>query len=77
MKAETALARINKALFPTPTKMASGAMLDQNAYYELEGALIDLERTGADRVCIETVRRVQKQINEVSNILRAVGARKR
>jgi hypothetical protein len=31
-------------------------MLDADAYYNLEGALIDVRRTGeADKVCINTV----------------------
>lgn len=40
-------------------------------FYELEGALIDLERTGADKICIATVRRIQARIADVSKYARA------
>ncbi len=41
-----------------------------DAYYELEGALIDLKRTGADPVCIRTIERVQAAIAEVAKIVK-------
>ena len=40
-------------------------LVAHDAYYELEGALIDLDRTGADKICIDTIRRVQAQIAAV------------
>jgi hypothetical protein len=68
---EEALKKINDALFPKP-----GLMLDADAYYNLEGALIDMRRSGeADKVCINTVARVQKQISAVSKVLKKMGIR--
>jgi hypothetical protein len=42
---EEALKKINDALFPKPRK-EKGLMLDADAHYNLEGALIDMRRTG-------------------------------
>lgn len=36
-------------------------------YYNLEGALIDLRRQGADKVCIRTIEHVQEKLANVSN----------
>jgi hypothetical protein len=42
---------------------------ERDAIDNLEGALIDLRRTGADPVCIRTVERVQQQIAAVLSII--------
>jgi len=41
-------------------------------YYDLEGALIDLRRQGADEVCIRTIERVQEQLAAVSKRATAI-----
>ena len=72
MDPEDALKAISNALFPPPRK--EGDMLvSGDAYLALEGARIDLTRLGADRVCIRTIGRVQKQIAEVKEILQKAG----
>lgn len=73
MKPEDALDTINKILFPLPTKAKEGVMLDGNAYENLDGARLDLERMGADPVSIRTIERVQKQLAEVLDVLRKAG----
>ncbi|MBY0561528.1 hypothetical protein [Hyphomicrobium sp.] len=75
MKPEKALEKISSALFPTPRKERGGHLIDSDAYYNLEGALIDLKRTKADPVCIKTIERVQKQIHQVSRILIDAGVK--
>jgi len=40
-------------------------------YYELEGALIDLKRQGADPVCIRTIERVQALLATIAKRARA------
>lgn len=42
-----------------------------SAYWELEGALHDLKRTKADKVCIKTIERVQSQIHKALNALKS------
>ncbi len=43
---------------------------ESDAYYNLLGALIDLERMGADSVCIETMKRVNQQILSIHEVLK-------
>lgn len=48
-----------------------------DAIDNLEGALLDLRRTGADRICTQTVARVQRQIVDVAQLAEtALAARK-
>ena len=63
-----ALKGIENALFPAPYKNAEGDNISDDAYYNLEGALYDLKRTGADKVCIHTIERVQEKIFQVHKI---------
>lgn len=74
-KPSAALLAIREALFPKPRKRKDGIMLCADAYYELEGARIDLEHQKADKVCIRTIARVQQQIIAVSKILQREGAK--
>lgn len=73
MKAEDALEKINSALFPPAKKQRDGVMIDSDAYYNLEGAILDLKRLKADAVCIRTIERVQQQILAVSKVLQKAG----
>jgi hypothetical protein len=41
--------------------------ISHDSYYELEGALIDLRREGADKVCLKTIERVQKKLADVGS----------
>jgi hypothetical protein len=72
MKPETALRAINESLSPPP-RTEAGLQVRGDAYWTLSGALIDLERLDADPVCIRTIRRIQEQLKEVSNVLREAG----
>lgn len=73
MNAILALEEIKDVLFARPKQREDGVLVSSDAYYELEGALIDLKRTNADEVCIRTVERVQKQISKVHKILQNAG----
>jgi hypothetical protein len=72
MDPPAALKAVCSALFPPPRKEGD-LLVSGDAYLALEGARIDLERLGASRACIRTVERVQKQLAEVSEILRKAG----
>jgi type VI protein secretion system component VasF len=72
MKPEAALHAINEILSPPP-RMEQGLRVYVDAYGDLAGALMDLERLGADPVCIRTIRRVLRQLEEVSNVLQRAG----
>jgi hypothetical protein len=72
MEPEAALRAISNALFPPPRKEGD-FLVGGGAYWDLEGAGIDLKRMGADPVCIRTIERVQKQLIEVSEILQKAG----
>ena len=74
MNAEAALRAISEILSPPP-RIEDGYQVFGDAYWNLGGALIDLERLGADPVCIRTIRRVQQQLKEVSNVLQRAGYR--
>ena len=72
MKPEAALQAISEILSPPP-RIEDGLRVSGDAYLNLAGALIDLERLGADPVCIRTIRRVQQQLKEVSKLLQRAG----
>ena len=72
MKPEAALHAINEILSPPP-RMERELNVYGDAYWNLAGALIDLERLGADPACIRTIRRVQQQLGEVSDVLQTAG----
>jgi hypothetical protein len=72
MKPEEAFHAISEILSPPP-RMEQGWRVCGDAYWNLAGALIDLERLGADRTCIRTIRRVQQKLKEVSNVLQRAG----
>lgn len=71
LKAKIEAARI--ALHPPRSieKMHDGRSVnvDHDPVYDLEGAIIDLERAGADRVSVETVKRIQSRVSDVLKIL--------
>ena len=73
-KEQEAIASALKALTPdiTVKKSKGGTVMeiDGSAYWNLEGALIDLKRTKADKGCIKTIERVQSQILKAEDILR-------
>lgn len=56
------------AILDPPAHIQDGMNITDNAYYNLEAALIDLRRSGADPVCIRTIERVQKQISDVMQL---------
>jgi len=72
MKPEAALHAINEILSPPP-RIEQGLKVCGDAYWNLAGALMDLERLGADSGCLRTIRRVQQQLKEVSNVLQRAG----
>jgi hypothetical protein len=72
MDPAAALKAISDTLFPPPRKEGD-LLVSSDAYLGLEGARIDLERLGASRVCIRTIEKMQKQLAEVSEILRKAG----
>ena len=72
MEPGAALEAINNALFPPPRKEGDW-LVSGDAYRALEGVRIDLERLGVRRACIVTIEGVQKQLAEVSEILRKAG----
>lgn len=76
MDAFEALRQVREALFPEPVKDGNGYYTDSSAFWNLEGARVDLERLKADRVCINTIKRVQQQLVEAERaIVAALGPR--
>lgn len=63
------LLKVQLALFPKPRKSRDGSYTSSDAYYNLEGALYDLRKSGADRVCIHTVARVVRQLAQAKHAL--------
>lgn len=51
--------------------MGDPVTICHDPYYDLEGAIIDLERTNADAVCIATIRRHQAKICDLVNSIRS------
>jgi len=74
VKPEAALRAINEILSPPP-RIENGLRVFGDAYANLDGARIDLEHLGANPVCIQTIRRVQQQLKEVSDVLEKAGYR--
>jgi hypothetical protein len=72
MEPKAALEAINRALFPPP-RQEQGMMVSADAYENLRGVGIDLERFGGDSVCVRTIERVQQQLLEVAAVLRKAG----
>jgi hypothetical protein len=72
MKPEAALQAISEILSPPP-RIEDELHVQGDAYWNLDGVRIDLERLGADPVCIRTIRRVQQQLKEVSKVLQRAG----
>jgi len=46
-------------------------ILDHNPIYELMGASIDLKRTNADPICIDTIERVMKRLIDFDKATRS------
>jgi len=66
---EDKLKRIAK-IYETRRKLPDGSYSSTHAYYNLEGAIIDLERTGkADAIILGTLRRVRAQLAEIGRVL--------
>jgi hypothetical protein len=53
---------MREALFPEPVQQVDGTFISDDAADNLDGAIIDLERQGADAVCIRTLKRVYDQL---------------
>src|SRR5262245_20572200 len=70
LKSGEALNAISKILFPEPREQ-EGLPVFGDAHWNLVGARIDLERTGADPVCIGTIQRVQQQARRGKNPARS------
>ena len=69
MTPEERLRRIDDIL-ETVTPLPDGTFRSTHARHNLEGALIDMERTGkADEVCFRTIRRVCKQLADIEIII--------
>jgi hypothetical protein len=69
MTAEEKLAKI-AAIYNTETKSADGTVSMTHAYYNIEGAIIDLDRSGkADRVIMSTLRHVRDQLAGIGRVL--------
>jgi hypothetical protein len=69
MTAEQRLAEIAK-LFETIRGSEDGMAISDNAYYNLQGAIIDIERTGnCNAVCLQTLKRVRDQLWCISRLL--------
>jgi hypothetical protein len=57
------------AVYSTKSQVGDFAM-DTHALYNLDGAIIDLERTHeVDDVCLRTLKRVREQLREIEEIL--------
>ena len=72
MEPKAALEAINRALVPPP-RQEQGMMVSADAYENLRGVRIDLERFGGDPVWVRTIERVQQQLLEVAAVLRKAG----
>jgi hypothetical protein len=55
---------VRQALFPPPVDIGNNCFRDDGADHNLEGALYDLKRTGADAICIKTIERVLEQLQQ-------------
>lgn len=69
MNAEQKLAEV-AAIFETRTYDEDGSEISDHAYYNLMGAIIDIEQTGkCDEVCLRTLKRVEKQLGRMARLL--------
>lgn len=68
MKAETKLKRI-AAIYERCTKVKGNHWMSTHARHNLLGAYIDLERRGADKVCLRTIKRVMGQLARMERYL--------
>lgn len=62
MTAEERLNKVRSALFPTPEDMGPRGSVDYSADENLDSAIIDLEMRDADKVCLNTLKRVYWQL---------------
>lgn len=68
MTAEKKLAKIAK-IFETISKR-DGHTITTHAYYNMLGALLDIERTGkCDRVSLRTLKSVHRQLGKIGRII--------
>jgi hypothetical protein len=73
----TAEKKLNKiaAIYSTKRKVGD-VTLDTHALDNLDGAIIDLERTReVDDVCLRTLKRVREQLREIGEVLEIRKAR--
>lgn len=69
MTPEQRLKRIAR-IYETVRKSKGGLSISSHAGYNLEGAIIDIERTGkCDAVCLRTIKRVRDQLLRIGRIL--------
>ncbi len=58
------------AIYEVRRKTGKNTYTSSHARYNLEGALLDLERTGkADEICLKTIRRVLTQLAKIEELL--------
>ena len=69
MTPEEKLQAVRDALFPANVPDGDGHYISHDAGDNLDGALYDLKRLGADQVCIDTIDRVVGQLTRARIIL--------
>lgn len=70
MTPEKKLAKIAK-IFETVTKKGRST-ITTHAYYNMWGALLDIERTGkCDRISLKTLKAVHRQLRRIGAVLKA------
>jgi hypothetical protein len=60
---------LREALFPEARKNEDGVLICFDVDLDLAGALYDLKRLEADKVCINTIERVLARLRTVRSIL--------
>jgi len=71
MTPEEKLAKI-KAIYNSEHELKDGVKSMTHAYWNMAGALIDIERTGrCDAVSLATLKRVHAQLGEIGTLLDA------
>jgi hypothetical protein len=69
MTAEQRLAKIAK-VFDRTRHGNDGLNISTHAYWNLQGAIIDIERTGkCNAVCLRTLKRVRDQLRRIDRLL--------
>jgi hypothetical protein len=69
MTPEQKLAEIAK-IFETTRKGKDGVAISTHAYRNLQGAIIDIKRTGkCNAVCLRTLERVRDQLRRIDRLL--------